>query len=142
MGEEVGKTLADLLQVKRCIWCQMTFTDMDEIGRLHCRVHPGMLQGQGAFVPGTDDNTYSCCGASRDPWHRAYRGRDAAQGCVPCDHTARRGKAPLLAIPLEQARVLFGNKFLQDTSRPGVFIDDDAGTVFIARYGDEPTRAK
>lgn len=132
------ETLAELLEVKRCTWCSITFTDFDEIGCLRCRVHPGFMQACGTLVYGTAERTYSCCGAARDPTHRQYRGRAAARGCVPCDHTDRPGKAPPLVIPLEQARVLLGDELLADASRPGVRVDENAGAVFISRYGPEP----
>jgi hypothetical protein len=66
---------ARLLRV--CLNCTATpvfYRELDNVGRLACRYHPGRLV----------DGAYSCCG------HRYVDGSDGralARGCVACDHS-------------------------------------------------------
>jgi len=81
----------DLTMMRRCIVCDETYTDVVSVGRLECRRHTGLLQTVDALAYGTSIGTYSCCGLSPHSWHGSYGGRDAARGCVLCDHIDHQG---------------------------------------------------
>ena len=128
------KTIVELMQVKQCLRCRDFFTEMDDAGAWGCRVHPGAFQGVTAGMYGTERDTYTCCGISPVPTHRQFRGYDMAKGCTPCDHSIRRGIPSTLVIPVDRARVLFGER-LDASKRPGVSFDHATNNVHIVRFG-------
>lgn len=105
MGD--AQLIDDLMLIRRCLRCGEHFTEQASLACLECRRHPGIVVG---VVPlyGHEPGTYSCCGASPDPTHHAYRGPDAADGCRQCDHSADPGVPEDIEVPYASAHALFG----------------------------------
>ena len=62
----------DLTSAKKCVQCGTIYVELDNIGRLQCRVHPGVRlenAGSGQYY-------YSCCDRL-----------DSQYGCTQIDHT-------------------------------------------------------
>lgn len=134
MGDgRLEQTIAELMQTKECMRCGMLFRDMQEMGSWNCRLHTGTLQSVMASEFGTELGTFTCCGVSPSPWHAKWAGDDAASGCLRCDHTIGKGLPKTLQIPLERARILFGDR-LATGDRPGLKSDEHTDTLLIVRF--------
>lgn len=59
-----AQTLEAAVQERTCVHCARTFRRIDNVGRMHCRHHPGHATGP---------RSWSCC--------------EHALACTPCDHT-------------------------------------------------------
>ncbi len=55
---------------RTCKSCGRDYVDIDNVGRLACAYHPGVLD-----VVVDNRGVYQCCG-----------GRRGSHGCLPCDH--------------------------------------------------------
>jgi len=67
---------------RRCVVCNLKYSEIDNIGRWRCRMHPG----------GVSDGRFACCGlptAAPTARHHFEINRERvgkALGCVRCDH--------------------------------------------------------
>lgn len=66
-------------RVRQCCLCGEEYRELQNMGRLCCRVHPGMprLNQYGQY-------SYSCCGRG------CYESDPISQGCLRCDHMDRQ----------------------------------------------------
>ena len=126
------RAIRDLLAQRQCIRCNAVYTDMDNVGAWQCRWHPGPLQGPDPMPFGAPACTFACCGVAPRAGLAAWQGPDAARGCQPCDHVSGHGMPPPLVIPLDRARILFGDRLV---ARPGVHVDSAAAEVHVRRFG-------
>lgn len=67
LNEQLRPILDRLQEKRRCVFCNVEYKNIDNIGRWQCVWHPLPLQ---------PDNTYECCGRP-----------GSTRGCKPCDHS-------------------------------------------------------
>jgi hypothetical protein len=124
----------DYTAVRCCALCGADYKELHNLGRLCCRVHPGVLRLDQHYA-------YSCC---RREW--------GSRGCVRCDHVEtelpasedeRHAELERMAIkavptvlyeygvtrPLNEAVLWHQQRRLGNGSEAGAFLDEVGGTV-------------
>ena len=124
--------LADVIEVLRarrqCRQCREWYTEFESLGAHRCRRHAGYVQSVQEDY-GKQLDTYTCCGVSPYGWHPAYRGVDAARGCIECDHTDVDGLPSDITMPVDRAQVLFSHH-LRDRD---VILNETRSHIIIRR---------
>src|ERR1700761_9054839 len=66
---------------RRCINCNTEYKEMNNIGKLLCRVHPGLK-----LCDNDNNNYYSCCGLYCNEFINCNILSSEALGCLYIDH--------------------------------------------------------
>lgn len=66
----------DYIEERKCFYCGALYREVDNIGRLRCRIHPGIVQ----YDARSGYSYYSCCK------RRDYPLSGGVGGCVKSDH--------------------------------------------------------
>lgn len=67
-----------------CLLCRLTFKEIENIGRLRCRIHPGLK----LYDKQSNREFYSCCGLYLDDCISGKVTQPYMAGCVTIDHMA------------------------------------------------------
>lgn len=127
--DDFTKLIDDMTLMRECLWCYTSFTDEAATGRHECRRHTGIMQTVMRTYD-TELDTYSCCGVSPTSAGPNYQGRQAALGCVVCDHSDEPGIPEDYTIPLVRARILYGDNMVNERH---VIVHGDGLLVTIKR---------
>lgn len=69
------------LAIRKCIQCKLHYNEIDNIGRLQCRIHPGLR-----LCDHEKRDFYSCCGIYTDAYTNGHITAMDMAGCVTIDH--------------------------------------------------------
>lgn len=69
---------------RKCIQCGQVYKEIDNIGHLGCRIHPGIR-----LCDHNNREFYSCCGLYIDTYQKGYITYPFLLGCVSLDHMDR-----------------------------------------------------